>query len=330
MIYPWQQEAWLQLTKSAFSQRFPHALLLTGVAGLGKRDFAVHLARGLLCQKQPLLVQHQPDDHCDCRSCQLMHGGVHPNLFWIEPEKEGHPIKVDAIREGCEFVMQTSASPGYRCLIIHPANKMNLNAANALLKTLEEPPSDAVIILVSDQDAYLPATIVSRCQRIVFSKPQEQLAKTWLQNQVKKGEYDWSLLLALANGAPLAALALASSDSFPLRQIFFNLIQSFSNKQGHPIYASQQLQELDLITFLDWMSVCMMDVMRVQTNCQDFLRNRDHTDKIVTLSKQTKLTEMHQLLSIIHHYREQVLSGINLNKTLLMEHLFIRLKEGTA
>jgi len=330
MIYPWQQNIWQHLINSALSQRLPHALLLTGMAGLGKRDFAETLARGLLCTKHQIAIHHQNHHDCRCHSCLLILGRTHPNVYWIEPEKEGHPIKVDAIREGCDFVMQTSAASGFRFLIIYPANKMNLNAANALLKTLEEPPRDAVLILISDQDAYLPATIVSRCQRVIFSKPSKQLAVTWLQNQTKKEGQDWSLLLALTNGSPLAALALAENDSWASRPILFNNLQSFAMKQGNPIQAAQQLQDLDLITFLDWMTSCIMDVMRAQVGAQAFLNNHDQTETIIMLAKQTQLSVMNQMLSNLNFYRDQLLRGINLNKNLLMEHIFIRFMESTT
>ena len=168
MIFPWQVNQWQQLLQAKSQQRLAHAMLFTGLPGIGKAIFAQHFSSALLCQKL------NPDGNpCDrCHSCRLIAGRAHPNMLWLEPEKPGQAIKIDQVRDVSEFISQTSLQGDYRIVIINPADDMNTNAANALLKTLEEPSSGAHLILISNQNERLPATILSRCQRVVFQRPE--------------------------------------------------------------------------------------------------------------------------------------------------------------
>src|SRR5437867_10551148 len=131
MTYPWHTNQWQQLWRSKNENRLPHALLLSGVVGIGKAKFADDFARALLCRASP-------DFYCkQCHSCRLMQDRVHPNVVLVEPDGEGHAIKVDQIRGIIDFMNQSSLHGDYRIAIISPAISMNANAANALLKTLE-------------------------------------------------------------------------------------------------------------------------------------------------------------------------------------------------
>ena len=145
MIFPWQQKEWRQLCRAKESGRLPHALLFSGLAGIGKTQLADYFSRLLLCQQ----FQTEYDPKCQCHSCRLAEGRAHPNVLWITPEKEGQAIKVDQIREVSDFIYQSARQGEYNIVVIHPANQMNVNAANALLKTLEEPPHGSLLILIS-------------------------------------------------------------------------------------------------------------------------------------------------------------------------------------
>src|SRR5690606_13775505 len=122
---------------------------------------------------------------CQCHACRLVEERTHPDLYWVEPEKAGHAIKVDQIRELGHFISQSGLMNLQRLAVIYPAEAMNVNAANALLKTLEEPAEGAHIILVSHQAGGLPATVRSRCQQILFTKPDKQIAINWLMQTAK-------------------------------------------------------------------------------------------------------------------------------------------------
>lgn len=207
-LYAWQREAAARLLVGR--GHWPHALLLTGPQGIGKRALAHYLAQALLCE------QPKPDGSpCGaCASCGYVANGQHPDLRVIEPlqyDDDGNAVRVDAIvvdriRELIEFVQLTSHRRGAKLALIYPAETMNTQAANALLKTLEEPPAGTHLLLVSHQPGRLPATIISRCQAVQAPRASRDAAAAWLAGE---GIEAAGRVLAQAGGAPLLALGLA-------------------------------------------------------------------------------------------------------------------------
>ncbi|MFO7642692.1 MAG: DNA polymerase III subunit delta', partial [Candidatus Competibacteraceae bacterium] len=162
---PWHEPLWRQFQQSRAAGRLPHALLLAGPAGLGKLAFAKRLARALLCETPDV-----EGDACGrCRSCRLFQAGSHPDYRMEQPVEEGKAIRIDPIRELCGFLGFTAQYGGYKIALLEPADRLNLNAANSLLKTLEEPPGDCLLLLVTAHPARLPATVRSRCQKVSFA-----------------------------------------------------------------------------------------------------------------------------------------------------------------
>lgn len=216
--YLWQQSVWQRLAILADTSRLPHALLLSGHAGIGKQRLAQALAARLLCHAPT------PQGACGvCKSCHLLSFGTHPDLVWLAPETDAKTektakfIKVDQVRELVGFAEKSAQLGGYRVVIIEPAHLLNVQAANALLKTLEEPGRDTLIMLVSSQPLSLSATIRSRCQQITLVIPAEADALTWLSPQVRDADMA-RLLLSISAGAPLAALALRDALWFGERE----------------------------------------------------------------------------------------------------------------
>jgi len=210
----WQSlPVWQRETAAAALQaraRWPHALLITGRRGIGKRILALHFAQALLCE-QP----HADGSACGrCPSCTYVVNGAHPDLRLIEPverDDEGNPTPVDAIvveriRELIDFTQLSTHRQRAKVAVIVPAETLNTAAQNALLKTLEEPPAATYLILVSHQPGRLPATIVSRCRLLASPEPDTDAAVAWLSAQ---GAREPQRLLAQAGGAPLLALTLA-------------------------------------------------------------------------------------------------------------------------
>jgi DNA polymerase-3 subunit delta' len=189
----------------------PHALLVHGPAGIGKHALALHLAQALLCE-QPAAT----GTACGaCPGCRLAEAGQHPDLMRVEltrlDEESDEPVVVDTIavdrvRTLIEFTQLTSHRHRAKVAVIAPADRMNAAAANALLKTLEEPPIGTFLMLVSSAPGRLPPTIASRCRRVRLAAPTAADACAWLRTQSVR---DAEVLLAQAAGAPLAALALA-------------------------------------------------------------------------------------------------------------------------
>lgn len=168
-IYPWQQAQWQSVLQQLQADRLPHALLLAGPSGLGKRSFANALAAHALCVKHTACGQ--------CRSCLLLNASNHPDLLELQPEAEGKAIKIEQVRELVTELGQTAQQGSYQVVVIEPAEAMNKAGANALLKTLEEPPGPVIFLLISHQPATIPATIRSRCQRLNFMVPDRAISQ---------------------------------------------------------------------------------------------------------------------------------------------------------
>lgn len=203
--YPWQQGLWQQLVRRP---QHAHAYLLHGPSGTGKRDFAGALADFLLCQKP------QGDQPCGvCRGCLLLAAGTHPDRFELKPAEDRASVGVDQVRELVHFVGQTAQLAGRKLVLIAqpPVEEMTLQAANALLKSLEEPAGATVMLLLSDQPSRVLPTVRSRCVQQAMPLPTAQQAADYLQAVLpelaaeQRGE-----LLQLAAGSPLRAQQLAA------------------------------------------------------------------------------------------------------------------------
>ncbi|KZC19883.1 DNA polymerase III subunit delta', partial [Rhodanobacter denitrificans] len=203
---PWHAEHWTRLQARRQRDALPHALLLCGAAGLGKRAFAQRFVQGLLC------AEPVDGDACGhCRSCLLLNAGSHPDVVTLGfgLRKDGvqrSEIVVDQIRELSARLAMASQFGGWQVALIDPADAMNPAAANALLKTLEEPAAQTMLILLADAPWRLPQTIRSRCQRIEFQLPVTADALAWLQAE---GARDAAGALAAAGGNPGLAKAWA-------------------------------------------------------------------------------------------------------------------------
>ena len=199
MELPWLQTVAEMWQSSVSHGRVPHALMLTGAPGTGKRAAAAWLARnrlGMPAGELPEYPFERPE---------------HADLHWLEPPEDKHTIGIDQVRSLVNELSLTSYEGKGKAAVISPADAMTHNAANSLLKTLEEPPGDALLILVVDRPGRLPATIFSRCQRMNTRVPTEDVGLNWL-SAAHPGT-NWAHLLREAGFAPIAALeSLARAD----------------------------------------------------------------------------------------------------------------------
>ncbi|MDX8400969.1 MAG: DNA polymerase III subunit delta' [Gallionellaceae bacterium] len=212
-LYPWQNEAWKSI--QSFRARLPNALLIKGAKGIGKQDMALHFAQSLLCE-QPL-ANGMPC--CQCDSCHWFEQGTHPDFRSIQPDaltvsedskesgkKPSREISVEQIRALTKFTNLSAHRGGYRIVLIHPAEAMNNNSANALLKTLEEPTPNLLFLLITHKPQQLLPTILSRCLSLTVNTPSKEVGVEWLKQQgVKNPE----IALAQSGFAPLQALQWA-------------------------------------------------------------------------------------------------------------------------
>jgi DNA polymerase III subunit delta' len=320
MFFQWQQAAWQQIVRSVRENRLPHALLLTGDKGIGKLHFANGLAMALLCP-----AFHKTGERClHCQSCQLAEAQTHPDLFNVESEP-GHAIKVDSIREVTSFVNQTALLGGYRVIIINPASSMNMNAANALLKTLEEPTPHTLLILISEQGLSLPATVLSRCQKLVFHKPTKTQALDWLRKNLKENEADLSLLLDLCQGAPLAAVEFFKQGIYEFRQECYGALQQLAEGQVGPVELSLKWQEKNPQAILKLLSSWINDLLRIKLITRpEVIINHDFQSILTSMSQQLSLNDLVHYSDFLKQIYKSLSTGCNLNQRLLTEDLLIK------
>lgn len=202
-LAPWQQRVLDGALAALAEGRLGHALLFCGASHMGKGDVAARLAQRLCCgapSPEGLACGH-------CRACRLFAAGTHPDFRHVSfiPNEKGDKLRseivVDQMRELGHWFSLTPQMGGAQVALITPAHALNLNASNALLKTLEEPSRDRYLLLVTDRPGRLPATIRSRCQRMEFRPPARAEAAAWLRGQ---GHQDAAAMAALdaARGHP--------------------------------------------------------------------------------------------------------------------------------
>ncbi len=305
-IYPWQAELWHQLQEARRLQRLPHAILLTGPEGVGKGDFAQAFAQGLLCH-QPLTDGQACDQ---CSACHLLAAGSHPDIKRIEPEAPGKAIRVDSIREFLSKEYLSSQMGGHKIWIISPAHAMNTASANALLKTLEEPTANSLMLLISANPALLPATIRSRCQTLRFPLPAAETALAWLAQQ---GEGDWRALLAMAAGSPLKAVGLADDETSRTRQTIAGQALDLLSGKADPILSAKTWSELEA----DYLSQCLlslaMDLGQLSLVPEaERLFNPDYRAQLLNLSQTRPARYWQRLISEVLSVRKNLTRQLNL------------------
>ncbi|MGB6356231.1 MAG: DNA polymerase III subunit [Steroidobacteraceae bacterium] len=211
---PWLQSAQTPLRAALAAQRLPHSLLLLSNPGLGAEALADWITALALCESQG-------DRPCGrCASCRLLSADSHPDSHIVRLEEDAQQIKVDQVRALIESLSLKSYRGGYKVGVIEGAESLNVNGANAFLKTLEEPTANTVLILIARPSHRLPATIASRCLRLTLAPPPSRAAIDWLERRAathataagaeghSAAKHSWPAALALAGGAPLLALEL--------------------------------------------------------------------------------------------------------------------------
>jgi len=317
-MFPWQKSIWQTLTTSQKNKHLGHGLLFHGASGTGKNIFAIEFAHWLLCE-QPLA-----DKACgECKSCKLIEADSQPDFLTLYPEEPGKAIKVDQVRELIQKVSLTSHRQGYRVIIISPADALNINASNSLLKTLEEPPANTLLIMITDKLSKLMPTIRSRAQLIRFDLPNEAQSLAWLNehNTEKAG-----LLLKLSAGAPLAALSLAEDEGLVLRDKLFENWQELALGQVDALEsAAMWLKEgvkLNSHLPLNWVSSWVMDIIRLKQGASN--ENIVNSDYIDTLQKLAGQVDLKAVYALLDRLNDTVgLMATSANQLVLVEGLLL-------
>ena len=293
----------------------PHALLVTGLPGVGKSAFADRLAALLVCEEAA------GSDACGhCSACHLFAAGTHPDLFRISPEEDSSVIKIDQVRRLGEGLALSHHGAGYKVAVLEPADTLNINAANSLLKTLEEPADKTVLILVSAQPGRLPATIRSRCRQLGIGAPPEADALKWLQGQYKGSQPE--VLLRLAHGAPLRALELARDNALDERRERFEALLGLREGRTDVIALAQAWAKDEDLKGLRWMRGWLMDLLRLRlTGSQDTVHSIDLVEQLVPLAQRLDSRVMFDQLDRLNRLLR--LENTSLNRQLMTEDVLL-------
>lgn len=306
---PWHQELWSDWLRLMQNGRVPHGVLLSGIPGLGKGHLGRALAASLMCNAA---FDQRPCG--SCKGCELLKAGTHPDLKLLEPEAPGKAIRVDQVRALVDFLATTAQQGGWKCVIIQPADAMNMQAANALLKSLEEPPGSSLILLVSSNPSRLLPTLRSRCRQLIVKTPPRELSLKWLESQLEGNAAE---LLDYAHGAPCAALVAAADKALELRSQMDAALLGLATGQRRVEEAVKQFLEQSPLQVLDNLLAILTRLAQAQSGAEAipaqwaaFLQSRDGRLLFSYFDRVLKA-------------KRELLSGGNPNPQLLWEDLLI-------
>jgi DNA polymerase-3 subunit delta' len=256
-LLPWHEDAAAQLRKAWAANRLSHALLLQGAEGLGKQTLAAWLACAVLCDKSTGSTLN-----CcgECPGCKLFAAGSHPDLVLVAPEEDKQQISIDQVRAATERLTKTSYRQGYKVAIVTPAHLMTPNAANSVLKTLEEPSPRSLLVLITSQASMLLPTVRSRCQKVTISRPSREQASGWLRE--KSGRAIEPALLEFAGDAPLRALAYADGRFDTLNEHMQKSLGALLAGQADVTQVAAEWEKDALVDRLTWLDLWLSSLAR--------------------------------------------------------------------
>lgn len=310
--YPWFAKQWQQFTDLVSNRRLPHALLLKSVDGMGTLALAEAMAAYLLC-RSPM-----EDLSCGrCRGCELVAAHSHPDLAKLVPEEGSQIIKIAQVRELSNFVTSTAQQGGRKVIILAPAEWMNIEAANALLKNLEEPCGDTVFILASYQPARLLPTIRSRTSQIALSLPTRAQSLKWLNDRQVKGA---EAVLDAVGGAPVKALEWLDGNQMEVHDDIAQCASSALSGQVGVVDAAKKLSSFDLPIVFGLVQLWLQRAIRkAQAGMEDDL---PVVQNLAVLGAQP----LYLLLDRVQGRMAQIYAGSNPNKALACEELLLLLQ----
>ena len=300
---PWQQEAWSQIEELIAAERLPQAFLLTGSAGIGKCHFLKAIAARVMC------ADPVAGTACGrCRSCSLLAAGSHGDCLEVGAEEGSRVIKVDQVRQLIDFSAKTPSLGQRKFILLGPAEFMNLNAANALLKCLEEPSQNTYMLLYSHQPAGIPATVRSRCQRMAMAIPELSRTLPWLTG-VTGSESTAKKLLEVCDQRPLDACELFHADGLDQYLAIREDLLAVAEGRLSPLEFPARVGELELD--------------RVLALLQGFLEEKIR--RLVT-GGDTRVQDVFRLRDELARQKSALARGANPNRQLIIEGCATRLR----
>lgn len=309
------------LKKALASKRVGHAYLFSGINAIGKRTLAGEFAKALNCEQAESL-----HDACEkCSSCLKAQHASHADIIFVEAE--GQFIRINAIREIQERMKFRPLEGGWRAVIINDADKMNDHAANALLKTLEEPSAANILILISSRPYSMPATIISRCRHMRFNPLPAHAVFQFLVEKKGMDAQKAGLLAGLSGGSAGRALELDQEDVAAYRADIMQLLMKA--KKDDPISLLKLVSNFGqdkkkIKQGMEIISSFFRDALILkETRKQEMLINADNSSFINALSQRLSGEQILQNISLLARSWETI--ELNVNKTLTLETMAFKL-----
>lgn len=306
------------------NHKVSHAYILTGEEGMGRKSLAHAFALALLCEKG------KPEPCMECHACKQILSGNHPDLIHVMHEKP-NSIGVDDIREQInDTIMIRPYSSYYKIYIVDEAEKMTQQAQNALLKTIEEPPSYAIILLLTtNQNAFLP-TILSRCVQLKLKPLRDFVVKGYLTDALHVPEADADIFSAFARGNLGKAISLVSSEEF--KQMYEEVLRILKSIQSMDIselldsIKNLKEQNLNIYECLDFMQMWYRDVLLYKvTKDMNLLIFKDQYRSINEISMSSSYEKLERVMEAIDKARVRLEANVNME--LVIELMLIVMKE---
>jgi len=315
-----QDSAVSYLKASLRNNRVSHAYIFSGPDGVGKRLAAINFAKALNCQSP---VSGSPCDRCS--SCKKIDSSKHPDVFTLKPKEEGASIKIEDVRALIKDVYLKPFEADKKVYVIEGAEYMKHEAANALLKTMEEPPADSVIILLTENIKALFHTIVSRCQVVKFFPFKLQEVEEILTREYSLSQDDAHTLSHLSGGRLGKALKIKEEDIFTKRSLLINKIVSGPRADFDFDYIPKE----DVRVYLDMILAWYSDILKMKAGARDYMLV--NVDKIDLISNEAGRLSFDHIEDMIN----SVISAImhidqNANRKLTMSVLGMKIKQVSA
>ncbi|GAB1440764.1 DNA polymerase III subunit delta' [Providencia sp.] len=323
--YPWLNEPYRQIIAAYQSGRGHHALLLNSLAGNGAQALCYGISRWLVCQNRDGIKS------CgQCHSCRLMLAGTHPDYHVIDLEKGKSTISVDAVRKLIETLSSHAQQGGRKVVYLPQIEALTDAAANALLKTLEEPAKDTYFLLGSEKPESLLATIRSRCLSHFLPAPDPKIALYWLQKQKPSVTVDdATTALKISQGAPIAALTLLDDHLWQKRSVLcYGIATALQTRDLLSLLPCLNIAEVS--DALNWLLSLLADAIKVQQGAVAFCTNQDHLAQVMQLASAMNRSQLLNTYDSWLHCRHQLLTVPALNQELILSNQLLQWEASLA
>lgn len=317
--YPWHKKTWEQFVAVSNKKQVPHAILLSGEEGLAKLNLARRMAKSLICINSG---SSDMFDACNqCQSCKTFESGANPDFTEIALLEDKQQIAVDQIRVLSEFLNFSRSYNTHRVVILNPAERMNLNAANSLLKSLEEPASHTVIILVTAKINQLLPTIKSRCQLYHVATPSISETTQWIEKysqNAQNGNIDVQTLFTMVGNRPLKALKI-SQDDIDNRNKFLHDLSTVISQEITLTEMAKNWEKYDVEVILDWQINIIQQSLKSHVTDKVSEQGTDTVE--LGLTKHLTTEEQWQLYQNLIKQKQYIHTSVN--SLIFMENMII-------